>query len=72
MPFTPFHFGCGALAKTVAPKEFSFVAFAIAQIAMAIEPGIRQYATLTFRANNLAHKMAQIHLRATLFGAIMA
>ena len=34
--------------------------------------GRHKYVTLTFRANNLAHKMAQIHLRATLFGAIMA
>lgn len=32
MPFTPFHFGPGALAKSVAPRWFSFRAFVISQV----------------------------------------
>lgn len=41
MPFTPFHFGLGALAKAVTPKRFSFSGFALAQILMDLEPGIK-------------------------------
>ena len=40
MPFTPFHLGVGALAKAVAPRQFSFQAFAASQVFMDIEPGI--------------------------------
>jgi membrane-bound metal-dependent hydrolase YbcI (DUF457 family) len=32
VPFTPLHFGPGALAKSVAPKWFSFRAFIISQV----------------------------------------
>lgn len=41
MPFTPIHFGVGALAKAAAPKRFSFQVFALSQVLMDIEPGIR-------------------------------
>ena len=32
MPFTPFHFGPGLLAKSLAPGRFSWSAFAAAQV----------------------------------------
>lgn len=41
MPFTPFHFGLGALAKAVAPKKISFAGFALAQVMMDLEPGYK-------------------------------
>ncbi|MDO9333217.1 MAG: hypothetical protein Q7T57_01675 [Dehalococcoidales bacterium] len=50
MPFTPFHFGLGALAKAVAPKKFSFAGFALAQVMMDLEPG---YKMLTGSASDL-------------------
>lgn len=41
MPFTPFHFGLGALAKAVAPTRISFAGFALSQVVMDLEPGIK-------------------------------
>lgn len=41
MPFRPFHFGVGVLAKAAWPKRFSFQVFVVSQILMDIEPGIR-------------------------------
>jgi hypothetical protein len=40
MPVTPFHFGLGAVAKSIAPKNFSFQVFLLSQILMDIQPGI--------------------------------
>ncbi len=39
MPFTPIHFGFGALGKAVAPRHFSFQAFVVSQVLIDIEPG---------------------------------
>ena len=50
MPFTPFHFGLGALAKAVAPRYFSFAGFALSQVLMDVEPG---YKMLTNAASDL-------------------
>lgn len=41
MPFTPFHFGLGVACKAVAPRQVSFQVFALSQILMDVEPGIR-------------------------------
>lgn len=41
MPFTPFHMGIGVAAKAVAPKLISLQVFALTQVAMDIEPGVR-------------------------------
>ncbi len=41
MPFTPFHLGVGIAAKAVAPRLISFQVFALTQVAMDIEPGLR-------------------------------
>ena len=38
MPFTPFHFGPGALIKTCAPRHVSFTVFAFSQVLIDIEP----------------------------------
>jgi hypothetical protein len=38
MPFTPFHFGPGAVIKAVAPRHFSFTVFAFTNVAIDVEP----------------------------------
>jgi membrane-bound metal-dependent hydrolase YbcI (DUF457 family) len=38
MPFTPFHFGPGALVHAAAPRRVSFVAFCVANVVIDIEP----------------------------------
>jgi hypothetical protein len=38
MPFTPFHFGPGMLIKGLMPRQFSLSVFALANIAMDVEP----------------------------------
>ena len=37
MPVTPFHLGPGVLAKAVAPRAVSFVAFTVANVAIDVE-----------------------------------
>ena len=37
MPFTPFHFGPGLLAKAAAPTRVSFTAFAVTQVFIDVE-----------------------------------
>lgn len=41
MPFTPFHLGAGVAAKALAPRLISLQVFALTQVAMDIEPGVR-------------------------------
>ena len=41
MPFTLYHFGVGALAKSIAPKHVSFTAFAVANVLIDVEPFLR-------------------------------
>ncbi|HEY7642789.1 MAG TPA: hypothetical protein VH814_23850 [Steroidobacteraceae bacterium] len=38
MPFTPFHFGPGALVHAAAPKSISFLAFCGANVLVDVEP----------------------------------
>lgn len=38
MPFTPFHFGPGAALHALAPRQFSFIAFAGANVLVDVEP----------------------------------
>jgi membrane-bound metal-dependent hydrolase YbcI (DUF457 family) len=38
VPFTPFHFGPGALAHSVAPRHLSFLAFCGANVLVDVEP----------------------------------
>lgn len=46
MPFTPYHFGAGALAKSIAPKHFSFTAFAVSNVLIDVEPLVRMLGLL--------------------------
>ena len=38
MPFTPLHFGPGALFKSIAPREFSLSVFIFSQVLIDLEP----------------------------------
>ena len=38
MPFTPFHFGPGAVIHAIAPKQVSFLAFCTANVMIDVEP----------------------------------
>lgn len=38
MPFTPFHFGPGAMLHAAAPKQVSFLAFCAANVIIDLEP----------------------------------
>ena|SRR5689334_5651116 len=38
MPFTPFHFGAGALVHAAAPRRVSFLAFCAANVLIDVEP----------------------------------
>lgn len=44
MPFTPFHFGPGAAVKAALGRRFSFTVFALSQVLIDVEPGIRMLA----------------------------
>lgn len=46
MPFTPYHFGVGALVKSIAPSHFSFTAFAVANVLIDVEPLVRMLGLL--------------------------
>ena len=41
MPFTPFHMGAGLLTKAAVGSRMSLASFALAQVVMDIEPGVR-------------------------------
>lgn len=43
MPFTPFHFGPGLAIKGLIPNQFSFSMFALANVAMDVEPLYRMW-----------------------------
>ncbi len=43
MPFTPFHFGPGLAIKGLIPHHFSFSMFALANVAMDVEPLYRMW-----------------------------
>jgi hypothetical protein len=46
VPFTAYHLGAGALAKSIAPRHFSFTAFAMSNVLIDIEPLIRMLGIL--------------------------
>jgi hypothetical protein len=59
MPFTPFHFGPGLLIKGLIPARFSLSMYALANVAMDVEP-----------LYHLLHNDAQLHGAShTLLGA---
>lgn len=57
MPFTPFHFGPGALAKSVVPRWFSFRAFVLSQVVIDCET-----AWNTYRGNERLHTFFHSYL----------
>lgn len=66
MPFTPFHFGLGALAKAVAPKHFSFAGFALSQVLMDVEPGYKMLTNAASDLHIITHNMAGASLIAAI------
>jgi hypothetical protein len=64
MPITPFHFGPGAALHALAPKHFSFVAFAAANVLIDVEP---LYFMLTGQFH--VHRFFHAYIGATLIVA---
>ena len=66
MPFTPFHFGPGALVHCAAPKHISFLAFCGANVLVDVEP---LYFMLTHQWP--IHRFFHTYVGATLTAAIV-
>ncbi|MBX9900679.1 MAG: hypothetical protein K2W92_02430 [Alphaproteobacteria bacterium] len=66
MPFTPFHFGLGTLAKAVAPKHVSFAGFALSQILMDVEPGYKMLTNSASDLHIITHNMPGASLIAAI------
>lgn len=67
MPFTPLHFGPGLALKGLMPRHFSFSMFALANVAMDIEPLYRMW-RIEFPVHGLSHTLAG----AVLIGCLAA
>jgi hypothetical protein len=67
MPFTPFHFGPGALLKALGGRRFSLVGFGVAQVAIDIEPGLG-----LLRGADVLHGWTHTFVGATVLGAAAA
>jgi membrane-bound metal-dependent hydrolase YbcI (DUF457 family) len=65
MPFTPFHFGPGALVHSAAPKHISFLAFCGANVLVDVEP---LYYMLT--GQYPIHRFFHTYVGATVAGLI--
>lgn len=61
MPFTPFHFGPGALIKACAPQHVSFTVFAFTQVLIDVEP-----LYFMLRGEYPVHRFFHSYLGATL------
>lgn len=66
MPFTPFHFGPGLALKGAFGRRLSFVAFAVANIAIDIEP-----AYYLLRGEPPLHRLAHSWLGAALLATLL-
>src|SRR5262245_47731197 len=66
MPFTPFHFGPGALIHSAAPKHISFLAFCGANVLVEVEP---LYYMLTDQYP--IHRFFHTYIGATVAAAIV-
>lgn len=64
MPFTPFHLGPGLAIKAVTGPRLSLTTFAVAQVAMDLEPLIHM-----LRGDVRVHGFAHTYLGATVVGA---
>ena len=67
MPFTPFHFGPGALVKAGGGRHFSFLIFAGSQVLIDIEPLVR-----ILRGDAVLHGPTHSLLGATAIGLLAA
>ena len=68
MPFTPFHFGPGALVHAVAPRHVSFLAFCAANVVIDVEPLV-----FMLRGEAPLHRFAHSYIGAALVaGATVA
>jgi membrane-bound metal-dependent hydrolase YbcI (DUF457 family) len=66
LPFTPFHFGPGALVHSAAPKHISFLAFCGANVLVDVEP---LYFMLTHQYP--IHRFFHTYVGATVAAAIV-
>ena len=67
MPFTPLHLGPGLAIKALAGRHFSLLSFAVAQVAMDIEPLIG-----LLRGAEVLHGASHTYAAALAIGAIVA
>jgi hypothetical protein len=70
MPFTPFHFGPGLAIKGLIPNQFSFSVFALANVAMDVEPLYRMW-RVEMPLHGVSHTLAGailIGISASLLG----
>jgi membrane-bound metal-dependent hydrolase YbcI (DUF457 family) len=66
VPFTPFHFGPGALVHSAAPKHISFLAFCGANVLVDVEP---LYCMLTHQYP--IHRFFHTYVGATVAGLVV-
>jgi hypothetical protein len=66
MPFTPFHMGPGLAIKAFGGRYFSVLVFAIAQVAMDIEPLIGM-----IRGSDVLHGWSHSYVGATAIGVLV-
>lgn len=70
MPLTPFHFGPGALAKSVAPRWFSFRAFVLCQVVIDCETAWNIYRGHE-RLHTFFHSYLGVSVAMALTGALL-
>lgn len=57
LPFTPFHLGAALIAKPALDQRLSLTAFALAQVAMDVEPGVRMLTGADEVLHGLSHTL---------------
>lgn len=70
MPFTPFHFGPGALAKSATPRWFSFRAFVLSQVVIDCETAWNIYRGHE-RLHTLFHSYLGVSVAMALTGILL-
>jgi len=65
MPFTPFHFGAGALVHAAAPRRVSFLAFCAANVLIDVEP-----LACMLRGEVPVHRFAHTYVGAVLVALV--
>lgn len=70
MPFTPFHFGPGLFAKSLAPRHFSWGAFIVSQVVIDIET-LHYMLQRTYPIHRFLHTFLGATTAGLLIGAIL-